>query len=180
MALTYDFDMFAIIPEDVQSEFGDMFNDLGVTGMMGEKMAMFRDPETVAALGRADEAVRTYFTDSGFGMQVYSSGAPAGRYPAADEEARVVVIKKLTANLKTHDLKGANWGGFEFPKFMEALAITAPLDDDALRAPTPGAQQQQTGPTRQTDADRMRRLIALGGLSVGIILLLYVAVQVVP
>ena len=56
MALQYDFDMVAITPEGLPDEFGD----LTITGMATEKVAMFRNPETVAAITKADKAVRTF------------------------------------------------------------------------------------------------------------------------
>ena len=177
MALTYDFDMFSIMPEDLQDKFGGMFDNVGATGVMGEQLAMFRDPQTVAALERADQAVRTYFLESGFGMQVYSSGAPPGRYLEKDGDARIAVIEKLTANLATHDLDGADWGGFEFPKFMESLAIAEPLDDETLLAPTPHNQQAAEPRPAAPRPARGRRLIAFLGLVLGLILLLYVASQ---
>lgn len=175
MALRYDFDMVAVTPDGLPDQFGN----LAVTGVSAEKVAMFRDPKTVAALSQADEAVRTFFTDSGFAVQQFDSGAPPGRFAARDEDARAAVIEKLSENLGTHNLKGASWGGFEFQAFMQALSVAEPIEDELL------------APTRQSprfDADlvaariasrqkRGRRMIAFGGLMLGLILLLYVANQ---
>ncbi|MDX8354680.1 hypothetical protein [Cognatiyoonia sp. IB215182] len=170
MVLRYDFDMVAVTPEGLPDQFGD----LAVTGMATEKRAMFRDAKVVAALEQADEAVRTFFLDSGFALQVYDSGAPPGLYPARDETARVHVIEKLTANLGNHDLAGVNWGGFDFQGFLASLDAAKPLEDETLLAPpvTPVAQALRARPKNQT-----RRGIALLGLGVGLLLLLYVALE---
>ncbi|MEJ8562656.1 hypothetical protein QTO30_16460 [Yoonia sp. GPGPB17] len=135
MALRYDFDMVAVTPEGLPDQFGD----LALTGITAEKVAMFRDPDTVAALKSADTAVRTYFMDSGFALAQFDSGAPAGHFAMRDEDARIAVIDRLTSNLETHDLANAAWGGFDFDAFMDALATAEPVED-ALLAP------QKSGP----------------------------------
>ena len=43
MALTYDFDMFSIIPTDVQARYGDLIAELGVPETLGTQRAFFRD-----------------------------------------------------------------------------------------------------------------------------------------
>lgn len=175
MALRYDFDMVTIKPNGLPDQFGD----LTVTGVGAEKVAMFRDPNTVAALAQADEAVRTFFTDSGFALQKFDSGAPAGRFPMRDEDARIAIIDRLSANLGTHNLNGAQWGGFDFQAFMAALSVAEPIEDTLLA-------QTTTSPSNYADlvaariASRQkqgRRMIALGGLMLGLILLFYVASQ---
>ncbi|HEV8035357.1 hypothetical protein [Yoonia sp.] len=165
MALRYDFDMVEVPP----------------TGVAGEKVAMFRDPATVAALKEADAAVQAYFSDSGFILQEYNSGAPPGRYPMRDEEARIALIDRLTANLDAYDLANVNWGGFDFDAFMNALSTAEPVED-ALLAPLPGVRSDDL--TNEIIAARIasrqkkgRRMLALGGLLLGLILLFYVASQ---
>lgn len=177
MALKYDFDMVPVTPEGLPDRFGD----LSATGLDAHKTAMFRDPQTVAALGRADAAVQAFFVESGFAMQTYDSGAPSGRFPMRDEDARVSVIEKLSANLATHDLKGADWGGFDFQAFMQALSEAEPIEDTLL-APLPSSQQVSLELAAARAASRQRegrRKIALGGLLLGLILLLYVASQMI-
>lgn len=167
MALTYDFDMVPVTPEGLPD--GEPATD-------GGPRAMFRDPTTVAALGRADAAVQSFFIESGFALQQHDSGAPPGRFPMRDEDARVAVIEKLSANLMRHDLKGADWGGFAFADFMQALAGAEPVAD-ALLAPV----AQSSGPARTAHVSSRktqgRKMIALGGLLLGVILLIYVAGQ---
>ncbi|MEO0905360.1 MAG: hypothetical protein AAFX89_11435, partial [Pseudomonadota bacterium] len=96
MGLRYDFDMVAMTPEGLPDEFGD----LALTGIAAEKVAMFRDPDTVAALKSADAAVQTYFTESGFALDQFDSGAPGGYFAQRDEDARIAVIDRLTVDLK--------------------------------------------------------------------------------
>ncbi|MEO1641083.1 MAG: hypothetical protein AAFU41_17740 [Pseudomonadota bacterium] len=189
MALRYDFDMFSIMPETVQDKFSSEFDKLGLTGMMSEQKAMFRDPNTVEALRTADQVVQDYFLASGFGLNTYDSGAPAGRFPAKDEEARAEIIDNLTKNLQSHDLKGANFGGFNFSDFLtsigEANPITMPSKSAAPDAP---ARARPSGLTNEEATDlamaRMAsqrqkglRMIAFGGLLLGLILIFYVAGQ---
>ncbi|WP_108814025.1 hypothetical protein [Loktanella sp. Alg231-35] len=175
MALRYDFDMVAITPEGLPGQFGD----LDLTGVSAEKVAMFRDPQTIGALGQADEAVRTFFTDSGFVLKTHDSGAPPGTFPMRDEGDRVALVDRLSQNLGTHNLKGANWGGFDFPAFMQSLSAAKPIEEQLL-APT----QRDTGLNTERAAARIasrqkqgRRMMAFGGLLLGLILLLYVAGQ---
>lgn len=177
MALGYDFDMVPVTPEGLPDQFGD----LAATGLGAQKVAMFRDPKTVAALGRADETVRTFFVESGFAMQSFNSGAPPGRFPIRDEDARVGVIEKLSANLATHDLKGADWGGFDFQAFMQALSVAEPVEDSLL-APLPQTRKADPDILAARIASRKRegrRRIALSGLLLGMIFLFYVASQLI-
>lgn len=175
MALRYDFDMVAMTPNGLPEQFGD----LAVTGVVAEKVAMFRDQNTVAALKQADVVVQTYFTESGFALQSFDSGAPAGRFPARDEDARIDVIDRLSSNLETHDLSRVNWGGFDFEVFMDALS-TAEAVEDALLAPprpVPGYDREVATARAQSQRNKGRRMMAMGGLMLGLILLLYVASQ---
>lgn len=166
MAMRYDFDMVTVTPDGLPDQFGD----LAATGVGAEKTAMFRDPMAAAALRDADQAVRTFFLDSGFGLQDHDSGAPPGRYPVSDEDHRIRVIERLTANLSTHDLAAAKWGDFDFQAFLKGLDQATPLEDETLLAPTPqarAANRQRNARSKPTS----RRAIALVGLASGVILL---------
>jgi hypothetical protein len=175
MALRYDFDMASMTLDGLPDQFGD----LALTGVGAERRAMFRDPQVVAALGRADPAVQTFLLESGFALQVYDSGAPPGRYPISDENPRVKVIEKLTANLETHDLTGANWGGFDFQEFLETLDKAMPLEDETLLAP-PLLQASRPTPNRpKSSGPQLRRRVAFAGLAVGFILILYAALEII-
>ena len=174
MPMRYDFDMVSVTPEGLPDQFGD----LAVNGVAAEKMAMFRDPQVVAMLEKADPAVRTFFLDSGFALQPYDSGAPPGRYPVSDEVARVKVIEKLTANFTTHDLSGANWGGFDFQAFLEVMEHAKPLEDETLLAP-PTRSQPRATPSAQNVRNQKRKGLAMAGLSLGMILILYAALELI-
>ena len=175
MALRYDFDMVAVTPEGLPENFGD----LAGTGAVAGKVAMFRDPETVAVLKQADAAVRAFFTESGFALQHFDSGAPAGRYPMRDEDARIEVIDRLSVNLNTHDLADAVWGGFDFDAFMDALSEAEPVEDDLLAPPdrTSHFSEELAAARVASQRSKGRRMMAFGGLMLGLILLVYVASQ---
>lgn len=175
MALRYDFDMVTVTPDGLPDQFGD----LAATGVAAEKTAMFRDPKAAEALQAADEAVRTFFVDSGFGLQDFDSGAPPGRYPASDEDHRIRVIERLTANLGTHDLTGANWGRFDFQAFLGGLDVATPLEDETLLAPTVARPSPDT-PSPTPTKPSSRRGMALVGLAFGIVLLCLAAVLAMP
>lgn len=175
MAMRYDFDMVTVTPDGLPDQFGD----LTATGVGAEKTAMFRDPKTAAALRDADQAVRTFFLDSGFGLQDFDSGAPPGRYPISDEDPRIRVIERLTANLSTHDLTAAKWGEFDFQAFLAGLDQAIPLEDETLLAPTPqarAADRQRNAPSKTAS----RRGIAVVGLALGVILLCLAALLALP
>ena len=132
MAFKYDFDMFSVMPAEIQQEFQGMFAELGMGNAMGQQVALFRDPALVEALTSADEQVKTLFLDAGFGLNVYDSGAPDGRYPGKDEEARNECVRKLADNIAAADgLSQANWGGFSLEDFLEHLVTAKPVEDAA-------------------------------------------------
>lgn len=108
MSLAYDFDI-------VQSD-------------AGKYIALFREPETAAALKGADFAVRSYFKESGFGFLTHDSGAGRGRYPLGDEEARIAVIRRLGDTMWRFDLTGADMNGFDFGDFLAHLSEAEPVD----------------------------------------------------
>lgn len=127
MAITYDFDMFSVMPKDLQAKFGDMFAETGMTEMVKEQKALFRDPAAVAALQGASEEVKQCLWDSGFGINVYDSGAGPGRYPASDGPARGAVIERLLENLEKLP-EDVDWNGFDIEAFAMAALTAKPLD----------------------------------------------------
>lgn len=128
--MNYDFDMFSIFPDEVQREFRGMFNDLGLSAMTSQQTALWRDPQVVEALGRADQPVKDLFLNSGFGINHFHSGAPTGRYPARDEHARNSCIMRLAENIKNGpDLKDADWGGFDIGEFIKSVSEAEPIDE---------------------------------------------------
>lgn len=126
MALNYDFDMLSmtadVTPEDAGTE----------THPTGKPVALFRHAETIEALERAPQAVQDYLRASCFGINCYHSGAPAGRYPAADEAARIAVIEALAENVRRFDLPRADDSQpdadtFHLASFFAAVAEAEPI-----------------------------------------------------
>ncbi|MEQ9041682.1 MAG: hypothetical protein RIE24_25430 [Silicimonas sp.] len=152
MALTYDFDMFSVIPKEVQAQVGGMFQELGMTGQMQEQRALFRDPAAVAALQGSSEDVKKCLLDSGFGINVYDSGAGPGRYPASDGPARAQVIERLMENLEKLP-EDVDWNGFDIEAFAMAALTAKPVDTvshslDALRSDAAVRDQTPSAPPR--------------------------------
>lgn len=176
MALRYDFDIGTVTPAGLPEGFGD----LQTTGVSSEARAMFRDPQTVAALKQADPTVQSLFIESGFALDTYDSGAPPGRYPAREEAARAMIIERLSQNLRHHDVRGANWGGFDFQAFMQALSTSEPIEESLLAPrgnPRPNYDAELRAAREASRRRRGMRQMAFGGLALGLVLLLYVAGQ---
>lgn len=133
MALNYDFDMFDVVPSDVSDdpELQQFLNDAGfdMAPEMGQ-IALFREIRTADALRNAPEPIRAFFLESGFGLNTYDSGAPCGRYPAKDEEARLDLIRRLTENAVNFPLANAETGGADFclSDFLDQLGKSSPID----------------------------------------------------
>ncbi len=165
MSLSYDFDMFSIIPDDVQQGFQAMFNELRVSSQMSQQVALFRDPKVPQALKTADEQIKQLFLNSGFGLNIYSSGAPANRFPAMDENARNACMSRFARNLKAlENPKSLNWGGFEplpFIDYFEQAEAMDEADIDAYREAQMKVSQRLAA----------RRKLATAGLATGGVLM---------
>ncbi|MDO9639783.1 MAG: hypothetical protein Q7J44_14685 [Pseudotabrizicola sp.] len=152
MALAYDFDIFRIIPDfgTTDPRLAGMLEDFS-TGPERESatVALFRDPRTADALRRAPPDLRKYLLESGFGLNTYKSGAPAGHYPASDEAARLDLIHRLAENAPGFALPGpeeAAEGGdvFRLGQFLEALDQSQPIDISASDPSPPDHQQDHS------------------------------------
>ena len=135
MALNYDFDMVPGTP--------GLFADIALTGTP-QITARFRDPQTVAALKRAPQPMQDYLHASCFGSDTHHSGAPAGRYPLADEAARIAVIEALAENVARFDLPRPNDtqpvdDDFHLPTFFAAVAEAEPVEMEICQVPEPEA-----------------------------------------
>ena len=131
MALKYDFEMFTVIPEDLQIrvEAEGLPRELA-----GRKIALFRDPLTASALRRASDEVQAAFQAAGFGFNVYDSGTPEGRYPAEDAQHRDWVLAKLGDALDQIDTEDADFGGFSLLDFLDHLHQASPIGEPATYA----------------------------------------------
>ena len=133
---------------------------------------MFRDPGVIAALGGADPAVRTFFQDCGFAMSVHDSGAPPGYFLQREANLRVDLVDRLSEAYAKSDLSNANWGGFEFEAFIDALGEAKRLEDESLLAPTSQFHRPQSAQPASTKRET-RRNLAMVGLVAGLLLLIY-------
>lgn len=136
MSLSYDFDMFSVIP---QAFFEDakLGRDLRKAGLSHDqrqnRVALFREPETATALMRAPENIRAYLRSAGFGTKTYSSGASPGRFPARDEPARLQVLRALRAHAADFDLPPPGsprppQGEFDVHSFFLAAIDARPVE----------------------------------------------------
>ena len=191
MTLTYDFDICAAIP-------GSLSEDPQVDAMLARlaaetqaesgPVARFRCTRTAQALRDAPEGLRDYFLASGFALGVSGSDLPKGLYPAADEEARLAVIRRLTENAASHPLPAPDdqmTSGeiFRLGVFLAELTQSRPTD--IVVGPTRVAQAGlpgvfETAPLPQAPADapppplrfwqhRAFRLALVAGVLLGLV-----------
>lgn len=143
MPLSYDFDMFSVIP---QAFFDDpkLGRDLRRAGLSHDqrqnRVALFREPETAAALTRAPQPVQDYLRAAGFGTKTYSSGAPPGRFPSRDDTARTAVLRLLRDEAPRHDLPAPGGptpvrGEFDVHRFLLAALDARPVEMPSIRPP---------------------------------------------
>ncbi len=140
MSMKYDFDIHWMVPREVFSKAhaAACEEECGLKPeARGNYVALFRSAETAAALMGTEDAVRRFFSASGFAFNVYDSGAPDGRYPSEDEPAHVDVIERLTENLGSFDPDAHELNGFDFSAFLDYLAIAEPWD-----APEPAPRRR--------------------------------------
>lgn len=148
MVACYDFDIQWLIPRESEADpaIRRLLDDIGFDGnARGHHIALFRDPQIIAMIERADPVLREYLKASGFGFITFQSGAPAGHYPSADGPARADVVTRLNENLARFELKGADLGGFDFAAFLKAITEGHPLP--STNADTgPRVAPDETGP----------------------------------
>jgi hypothetical protein len=151
MVPSYDFDINWLIPREVQADpaIHKLLGDIGLNGnSRGNYIVLFRDPQVLAMISRADPVLREFLKASGFGFIPYQSGAPSGYYPAVDATARADVITRLDAQLGQFDLKDADLGGFDFGAFLKSIVDARPLparDADPAPVSEPEAAAAQPG-----------------------------------
>ena len=135
MVPSYDFDIRWLSPREAEDDpaVAQALSDNGSNGTSrGNYIALFRDPQVIAMIERADPVLRAYLKASGFGFAPSHSGAPAGRFPADDRVARTNVFARLDTNLSKFDLKDADLGGFDFAAFLKAIVEGQPLQASDL------------------------------------------------
>ncbi|MEF3047258.1 hypothetical protein [Pseudotabrizicola sp. L79] len=150
MAFSYDFDIFDVVPSknDHDPELEAFLQRIGFDPDHGHsKIALFRNETTAEALRVAPPAVRDYFLEAGFGLNTYQSGAPPGRYPAKDEDARLILIERLSDLAGQFPLPAEPTapGQFSLHDFLRHLGQATPIEMeettalpvDAVSAPVP-------------------------------------------
>lgn len=170
--MRYDYDMFSLIPDEVQGQFQEMFNELGVNEMTSEQKGLWRDTDVVEALLGADPVIKDLFINAGFGINHYFSGAPEGRFFSRDTQAREQIedafLDALSEGLDNGSLDGANWNGFVLEDFLEYLETARPIDEVEVAEMQAWAQQAAKAKTK-------KKLVALGVLAAGVMAIGYVA-----
>lgn len=129
MSVTYDFDImdFAASVPGEDPALRDFLLRAGMGGPPGAgRVALFRDPRTAEALGRAPAGLRGWMLGAGFGLHSHDAGHPPDRYPAQDELARVALIERLAQTAAQFDLADGA-GDFRLADFLAALERAAPL-----------------------------------------------------
>lgn len=152
--LAYDFDMFSVMPDAVFADpkLRAMLGDAGITQRMpGNRIALFRDPRTVAALRAGPQSIRDWLRASGFGENAHPSGIPAGQYRASDEQDRLRVMHSLTANVAKFPLPKAGSPealgcDFKLAEFLNSIIAAEPVADAVLDA---APRQQPPAPRRR-------------------------------
>lgn len=165
--LAYDFDMFSVMPDEVFADpkMRAMLKDAGITQRMaGNRIALFRDPRTVAALRAAPQSIRDWLRASGFGENVHPSGIPAGQYRASDEQDRLRIMNSLTANVSTFPLPKAGSpeavsSDFRLAEFLTSITTAEPVADAVL-----DAALRKARPTGQPTPRRTAMASPLSGL----------------
>ena len=172
--MRYDYDMFSLIPEDIRGPFQGMFNELGLNPMASQQRGLWRDAAGVEALHGADPVIKELFTDAGFGINQYFSGAPEGRYLEMDRPAREALedrfLDALAERLDDGSLDGANWNGFVLEDFLEYLETATPIDEVEVQA-------LEAAALKASKARGQKKMLAMGVMALGVIVLGFVAVS---
>jgi len=164
--MRYDYDMFSVFPDEIQSEFQEEFNRLGINQMTTQQTGLWRDTDVVGALHRADPVVKDLFKNAGFGINHYFSGAPDGRFYSRDAKAREEIeeafLGALAEGLDDGSLEGSNWNGFVLEDFLEYLETAEPIDEVE-------AQEQHAAAQQASKAKTQKKLVAMGVMALGVL-----------
>jgi len=196
MSLNYDYDIHKVFPDELGQDpaLADMMNSVGINlDSRANYVALFRDPATVEALKQADQATQDFLKASGFGLNVYDSGAPAGMYPPKDEKFHVDVLTRMTENMPKFALKKDDGSPFNIGQFMlhasKMRPATVPGEHTGQKATSPanalfpegglayaGAVPDETPVVRSAKSNPLKKIVAGGVAAVGAGLVLYVVI----
>ncbi|WP_319545571.1 hypothetical protein [Ruegeria conchae] len=167
MSLEYDFDIVAIAPDEVDPEHGHT----AVTGRPPVR-AQFRNIKTADALRAASPKIRRIFLESGFSLDTVSDNRSTGYYRPEDSENRVVILKRLFANIRNMGVQGEYCGEFDFHHFLAHIRAAKP--GHVLRlAPARPVQSQSPEPVRP----ERRTLVGRLGFALGLAVILFVLLK---
>ena len=137
-------------------------------------VALFRDPDVVAALNGASDTVRAFFAASGFGMEQGASGIAPGYFPAEHEDHLADVTQRIADNLSAFSLKGEDFNGFNLADFARALAEAEPLPtEDADPVPGEDATEGAGLPPAAVADKSWAQTIASTVFQVGLVIVLF-------
>ena len=138
--LRYDFSMFSVVPTEVFADpaLRGLLHASGIREQMpGNRIALFRDPQTCAVLRAAPQVLRDYMLAAGFGEAQSPCSLPIGVYRASDEADRLRVMSAMTEKLHDFDLPKAGSAAaretaFNLGDMLRSLVTAAPVADDWL------------------------------------------------
>jgi hypothetical protein len=148
---SYDFSMFSVIPAEVFADpsLRGMLHEAGIRERdAGNRIALFRDARTCAALRAAPQPVRDWLRASGFGEAQSPCTLPPGVYRASDEGDRLRVMKNLSAQIPNFALPKAGSpeaeaSAFKLAGFLTSLTTATPVADDWIDAQLAQARKAQ-------------------------------------
>lgn len=164
--INYEFDIFHVLNDEIfemlKKQKG-IYKALKKDGLTyhaeKNKVALFRDAKAGRALKASHPDLLKAFQDSGFGLNQFYSGAPAGRYPASDEESRKIRTNALADRLEKLDLEVINQGPFDVHAFVSAVRAARPIADRKV-------------PTKRRKKRRPPLVSIVLGVAVGYLILL--------
>ncbi|WP_299949336.1 hypothetical protein [uncultured Ruegeria sp.] len=167
MSLEYDFDIVAIAPDEVDPEHGNT----AVTGRPPVR-AQFRNIKTADALRAASPKIRRIFLESGFSLDTVGGTRSSGYFRPEDSENRLVILKRLFANIRNMGVQGEYCGEFNFHHFLAHVRAAKP--GHVLRSPpTRPVQPASTGSARP----ERRTLVGRLGFALGLAVILFVLLK---
>ncbi len=164
MSLEYDFDIVAIAPDEVDPEHGQT----SITGRPPVR-ARFRDIKTADALRAASPKIRRIFLESGFSLDESDGHLARGYFRPEDAEDRLLILKRLFANIRNMGVQGEYSGEFDFHHFLGHIRTAKPgtvnrkMPERPLQAPRP----RPVRPKRRTVSGRI-------GFALGLAVILFV------
>ncbi|MEX0306369.1 MAG: hypothetical protein AB3N12_03180 [Ruegeria sp.] len=164
MSLEYDFDIVAIAPDEVDPEHGHT----AVTGRPPVR-AQFRNIKTADALRAASPKVRRIFLESGFSLDGADGHLARGYFRPEDAQDRILILRRLFANIRNMGVQGEYSGEFDFHHFLDHIRTAKP--GNVARA-APARPSQPPSPTKMHP--ERRTVPGRIGFALGLAVILFV------